>query len=152
MPAAFARSSSSCFERSTRSPLRRDRAPPRLRSMLSRSAATVGHEVDDVDRLVALDLGCLEVLLLHEDVLALLELERLDDLVVRDRLILLLADLLVTDRAALFLMHEVEMELVLLDRAVQAHGNVGEAERDRTGPDRAWHAGRDLPLAEEEKR
>jgi len=36
--------------------------------------------------------------------------------------------------------HEVEAELVLLHGAVQPHGHVDEAERDRTGPDRAWHA------------
>src|SRR5439155_1044018 len=79
---------------------------------------------DDVDRLVALDLGGLEVLLIHEDVLALLELERLHDLVVGHRLALLLADLLVADRARVLLVDEVETELVLLHRAVQPHGHV----------------------------
>jgi hypothetical protein len=78
-------------------------------------------EVDDVDRLVALDLGGCEVLFLHEDVLAPLEPECLDDLLVPDGLVLLLADLLVADRAVVLLVHEVELELVqLLDRAVQA--------------------------------
>ena len=94
----------------------------------------VRDEVDDVDRLVALYLGGLEVLLVHEDVFALLELERLDDLVVGDGLVLLLADLLVADRAVVLLVHEVELELVLLHRAVKPHGHVDEAERDRARP------------------
>ena len=85
----------------------------------------------------ALALRRLEVLVVEADELALLDLERLHDLVVRDRLLLLLADLLVADPAAVPLVDEVEVQVVLVDRAVHPHGHVDEAEGDRTGPDRA---------------
>src|SRR5262249_23171693 len=75
---------------------------------------------------------------LHPDVLALLELERYDDLVVRDGLVLELADLLVADRAVVLLVDEVKVELVLVDRRVDPNGQVDEAEGDRPRPYGAW--------------
>ena len=75
----------------------------------------------------------------HVDVLALRVLERLHDLVVRDGLPLLLADLLVADAASVLLVHVVEVEVLLVDRAVHPHGHVHEPEGDRAGPDRAGH-------------
>ena len=99
----------------------------------------VGNEVGDLDRPISLGARCLEVLVLHQDVLAGLELEGLDHLVVRDGLVLELANLLVSDRALVGLVDEVEVQLVLGDRAVQAHRHVDEAEADRARPDRPWH-------------
>jgi hypothetical protein len=101
----------------------------------------VGNEVADVDRLEALGVRRrrLEVLVGQVDVLALRVLERLDDLLVRDRLALLLADLVVADAAVVLLVQQVEVELVLLDRAVHPHGHVDEPEGDGAGPDRARH-------------
>ena len=99
----------------------------------------VGNEVGDVDRFVALDPCRLEVLLLHVDVLALAVLESLDDLLLGHRLLLDLADLLVADWALVLFVDEVEVELVLADRAVEAHRHVDEAEADRAGPEGAGH-------------
>src|SRR6266508_6613138 len=59
----------------------------------------VRHEVLEVDRVLSLHLRRLEVVVGHLDELALLILERLDDLVVRHRLVLDLADLLVAYRS-----------------------------------------------------
>ena len=52
------------------------------------------------------------------------DLVRLDDLVVRDRLALLLADLLVADRAAVGLVDQVEVERVLAHRRVEPDGTL----------------------------
>src|SRR5581483_10443535 len=57
----------------------------------------------------------------------------------RHRLALLLAHLLVADRALVLLVDEVEVERVLVDAAEHPHGNIDEAERDRAAPERAWH-------------
>ena len=95
----------------------------------------VGDEVLELDRVLPLDLHRLEVLVGEVDELALPVLEGLDDLVVRDRLVLELADLLVADRAVVLLVHEVELQLVLVHGAVDAHRHVDEPEGDRTGPE-----------------
>jgi hypothetical protein len=100
----------------------------------------VRHEVGDLDRLVALDPRRPEVLVVQVDELALAVLEALDDLLVGHRPLLQLADLLVADRAVVLLVHEVEVELVLGDRAVEAHRHVDEAEGDGAGPEGARHA------------
>ena len=68
----------------------------------------VRHEVLEVDRVLALDLHGLEVLVGELDELALRVLERLDDLVVRHRLLLDLADLLVADRRVVLRVDQVE--------------------------------------------
>jgi hypothetical protein len=62
----------------------------------------VRDEVEHLDRAVALLLRGLEVLLREVDELPIRELVRLDDLVCRDRLLFLLADLLVADPRAVF--------------------------------------------------
>src|SRR5205807_3043335 len=72
-------------------------------------------------------------------VLGALELERLYDLVVGDGLVCELADLLVPDRPLVRFVDEAEVQLVLGDRAVKAHGHVDEPKADRAGPDRPWH-------------
>ncbi len=97
------------------------------------------HEVEDLDRAVALLLGRLEVLVLEVHELAVGDLVRLDDLVGRHLLALLLADLLVADPRAVLLVDEMELEVVLVDRAVHPHGSIDEAEGDASGPDRSWH-------------
>ena len=96
----------------------------------------VGHEVLQVDRVLPFDLDGLEVLVGQVDELALRVLERLDDLVVRDRLVLELADLLVADRPVVLLVHEVKLQLVLVHGAEDPHRQVDEPERDRAGPER----------------
>ncbi len=96
-------------------------------------------EVEDLDRLEALLLGRGEVVVLEVHELAVGDLVRLDDLVGGHFLALLLADLLVPDRRAVLLVHEMELEVVLVDRAVHPHGRVDETERDAPGPDRARH-------------
>jgi hypothetical protein len=68
----------------------------------------------------------------HE--LALPVLERLDDLVVRHRLVLDLADLLVADRPVVLGVDELKPQLVLVHGAVHAHRHVDEAKGDRTCP------------------
>src|SRR5436190_1734761 len=98
----------------------------------------VRDEVLELDRVLALDADRVEVLFLHVDDLALLVLERLDDLVVRDRLVLELADLLIPDRAVVRRVHEMKPELVLVHGAEDPHRDVHEPEADRAGPDRAW--------------
>ena len=90
--------------------------------------------------MLPLDLHGLEVLVGHLDELALLVLERLHDLVVVDGLVLELADLLVADRPVVFLVHEVEAQLVLVHRAEHAHGHVDEPEGDGARPERARSA------------
>jgi len=65
------------------------------------------------------------------------DLERLDDLVVRHRPVLELADLFEADRPVVLLVHEVEPQPVLVDGGVEADGHVDEPERDRPGPERA---------------
>jgi hypothetical protein len=84
-----------------------------------------------------LDLHGLEILVGQVDELALPVLERLDDLVVRHRLVLQLADLLVADRPVVFGVDELKPQLVLVHGAVHAHRHVDEPERDRTRPERA---------------
>src|SRR5436190_3255532 len=96
----------------------------------------VRDEVLELDRVLALDADRVEVLFLHVDDLALLVLERLDDLVVRDRLVLELADLLIPDRAVVRRVHEMKPELVLVHGAEHAHGHVDQPEADRARPDR----------------
>jgi hypothetical protein len=108
------------------------------------------HESEDLDRLVAVALRRREVLGLEQYELA-VQLVALDDLVVRDRLLLLLAHLLVADSRSVLLVHEVELEIVLVDRRVHPHRRVDEAERDASRPDgpgrgRAAHAFR-LPCS-----
>src|SRR6185295_17637188 len=98
-------------------------------------------EILDVDRAVALPCRGLEVLVRQVDVLPLRDLVALDDLVVRDRLPLLLADLVVADSRVVLLVEEVEADVPLVDRAVHADGHVDEAERDGAGPDRPGHEG-----------
>src|SRR6188472_3745853 len=98
-----------------------------------------GNEVLDVDSPIRLARGRLEILVGHVDVLALGHLVAADDLVVRDRLSLLFADLLVPDPRVVLLVQEVEADVLLVDRAVHPHRDVDEAERDRAGPDRARH-------------
>ncbi len=73
------------------------------------------------------------------DELAVVDLVRLDDLVGRDLASLLLADLLVPDRRAVLLVDEMELEIVLVDRAVHPHRRVDEPEGDAARPDRARH-------------
>jgi hypothetical protein len=73
------------------------------------------------------------------DELALLDLERLDDLVVRHRLLFLLADLAVADPAAVGLVEQVEVQVVLADRAEHLHRHGHEAEADRPAPDGSRH-------------
>src|SRR5205823_14159029 len=70
---------------------------------------------------------------------ALAVLEGLRGLLVGDRLALFLADLLVADRTLVLLVDVVEVELVLGDRAVDAHGHVDEPEADRAAPERSRH-------------
>ncbi len=73
------------------------------------------------------------------DEFAVVDLVRLDDLVGRDLASLLLADLLVPDRRAVLLVDEVELEIVLVDRAVHLHGGIDEPESDAPRPDRTRH-------------
>src|SRR5207248_3033340 len=96
----------------------------------------VGVEVLQVDRVLALDLDGLEVLVGQMDELSLRVFEGLDDLVVTDGLVLQLADLLVADRPVVLLVDEVELQPVLVHGAVQPDGNVDEPERDRAAPER----------------
>jgi hypothetical protein len=100
----------------------------------------VWDEVGDLDRLVALDPRGREVLVAHVDVLAPLDLERLHDLVVRHGLLLRLADLLISDRRSVWLVDEVEVELVLANGAVEPNRHIHEPEGDRSGPDGTGHA------------
>src|SRR4029077_4187049 len=70
------------------------------------------------------------------------ELEGLDDLVVVDRLAVEIADLLVADAAVVGLVHEMELELVLVHGAEEPHRHRHEPEGDDAGPDRPrglWH-------------
>src|SRR4029453_10880772 len=69
------------------------------------------------------------------DVLALAGLEGLGDLLVGDRLLLELADLLVADRAVVLAVDEVELQLVLGDGAEQTHRHIDQAEGDRAAPE-----------------
>ena len=98
----------------------------------------VRDEVLDLDRPAALRLRGLEVLRLHVDELALLVLEGTRDLLVGDRLRLGLADLLVADPAAVLPVDEVEVQRVLGDRRVHAHGRVHQAEADAPAPYSSW--------------
>jgi hypothetical protein len=91
----------------------------------------VGNEVLERDRSLPVDLHRLEVLVGEVDELALLVLERLDDLIVRHRFVLELADLLVADWAVVALVDAVELQLVFVDGAVNANRHVDEPERDR---------------------
>ena len=93
----------------------------------------------DLDRLKALGPRRLEVLLFHEDVFARLEFKGFDHLVVRNRLVFELADLLVADGTLIAFVDEVKVQLVLGDRAVHPHGQIDEPEADRASPDRTWH-------------
>ena len=87
----------------------------------------------DVDRLLDVVEGRgVEVLVLQVDPLALLHLERFDDLILGNGfLVLRLADLLVADATAVRFVNVVEMELVLLHRALHPNRHADEPERDR---------------------
>jgi hypothetical protein len=102
----------------------------------------VRHEREDLDRPVRLLLGGLEVLVGQVDLLAVGDLVRLDDLIRRDFLPLLLADLLVADRRPVLLVDEMELEGVLVDGGVHLHRRVDEPKGDASGPDRAGHTSR----------
>src|SRR5207342_823231 len=54
----------------------------------------------------------------------------------------LLADLVVADGRPVLLVDEVELEIVLVDRALHLHGRVDEPEGDASRPDRAGHVRR----------
>ena len=79
-----------------------------------------------------------EVLVLEQHEIA-VQLVRLRDLVVGNRLVLLLAVLPVADRRAVGDVDEVQLDVVLVHRRVHADGRVDEPEGDVPAPDRSCH-------------
>src|SRR6185436_10031645 len=100
----------------------------------------VRDEVENLDRAIRLLLGRTEVRVGEVHELPVRALVGLHDLAGRDLLALFLADLAIADRRPVLLMDEMQLEIVLVDRAVHLHGRVHEPERDAPGPDRTWHA------------
>ena len=103
-------------------------------------------EVLDLDRLGLLGLQRLELAGLDDHVAVGRELEALDDVVVGDLVARRGVDALLRDAHAGLAAELVEAHGLAVDRAVELDGDGDQAERDRTGPDRARHGCQVSPM------
>jgi hypothetical protein len=94
----------------------------------------------DLDDLVALYVRGRDLLVGEGHVLAVGNLEALDDLVV-GHLVPGIGDLAVVDALRVAGLEQVEVHVVLADRRVHADGRIDEAERDGATPECTGHGG-----------
>src|SRR5918994_1568261 len=94
----------------------------------------------DVDRAGLARRDRLELLVGHDHGVAVVEVVGASDLLEPDLLVLLRAEAPGLDPRAVLRVELVEVEVAVARRAEQRHGDVDEAERERSGPQRAGHA------------
>ena len=97
------------------------------------------HECLDVDRLRRLYVGAPEILVGEHDILVLFVFVALDDVLPRDFLAGRLAVAIVADRREVALVEHRELERLAVLGGIELDGNVDQAERDRSFPQRARH-------------
>src|SRR4029453_8900952 len=103
---------------------------------IKRIALVGGDEVSDVDRVSEFDVEPIEILVLERNVLPLADLVAPNDVVGRNGLPVVLADLLVSDRRHVPSVQKVKLEVFRLRGREHAHRHADKPEGNRPAPDR----------------